>query len=94
MQASLPEDLVPMGTTILLTIISTSCAIFLGIGQAIFGDMLASNLAELVDSEVAQKVVSAGVTQVREVVNAADLAAVLRAYSRVITQVLVSSAKP
>ncbi|CAI6331424.1 unnamed protein product [Periconia digitata] len=87
MQASLPKELVPLGATNLLTIISTSCAIFLGIGQAVFDDRLIVNLAEAVDSEVVHQVISVGATRVREVTSDVDFAAVLKAYSSAATQV-------
>ncbi|PVH97412.1 MFS general substrate transporter [Periconia macrospinosa] len=87
MQASLPKDLVPLGATNLLTIMSTSCAIFLGIGQAVFEDRLNYHLSRAVDTEIAQKIISVGATRVREVIGTADLAVILGTYSRAITQV-------
>jgi hypothetical protein len=90
MQASLPMDLVPLGATNLLMIISTSCAIFLAIGQAVFEERLATNLSQVVNLEVVQQVLSVGATQVRNVVSAVDLSSVLEAYSSSATQVFVS----
>jgi ABC-type methionine transport system permease subunit len=90
MQASLPTDLVPLGATNLLTIISTSCAIFLAIGQAVFDRRLIVNLSQVVDSDTTQKIISVGATRVRDVVSAVELPAVLEAYSSSATQVFVS----
>ncbi|KAH4161849.1 hypothetical protein HBI04_127330 [Parastagonospora nodorum] len=87
MQASLPKDLVPLGATNLLMVISTSCAIFLAIGQAVFQGRLATNLAEIVSPDIAEKVVSVGVTRFRDVVSLVDLPGVLRAYSDSATDV-------
>lgn len=90
MQASLPKDLVPLGATNLLMIISTSCAIFLAIGQAVFHGRLVTNLAEVVSPDMAEKVVSVGVTSFRDVVSLVDLPKVLQAYSDSATDVFVS----
>lgn len=92
MQASLPKDLVPLGATNLLMIISTSCAIFLAIGQAVFEDRLKGNLSQVVDSGITQQVLSVGATRVREVVSAIDIPAVIGAYSNSVAQVFVSVA--
>lgn len=45
MQASLPQDLVPLGSSTLLTVISASCSIFTAIGQAVFQRRLQVDLA-------------------------------------------------
>ena len=89
MQASLPQDLVPIGATTLLFGISTSCAVFLSIGQAVFADRLSINLSQVVPADVVNKVASVGATSVRSVVSARDLPAVLQAYSNAVTQVFV-----
>ena len=89
MQASLPQDLVPIGATTLLFGISTSCAVFLSIGQTLFNARLSTNLSQLVPAAVARKVESVGATSVRSVVSAGDLPAVLQAYSTAVTQVFV-----
>ena len=89
MQASLPQDLVPIGATTLLFGISTSCAVFLSIGQAVFADRISINLSQVVPADVVSKVVSVGATSIRSVVSASDLPAVLQAYSNAVTQVFV-----
>ena len=68
---------------------SASCAVFLSIGQSVFNDRLASNLAQAVPVSVANNVISVGATSVRSVVNSAQLGAVLLAYSKSVTQVFV-----
>jgi ABC-type methionine transport system permease subunit len=90
MQASLPQDLVPLGATNLLMIISTSCAIFLAIGQAVFQERLVTNLAEVVPPNTIDKIISVGVTNLRDVVTNVDLPKVLAAYSNSVTEVFVS----
>ena len=89
MQASLPQDLVPIGATTLLAGISTSCAIFLSIGQTLFNARLSTDLSHVVPADVVTRVVSVGATSVRSVVGANDLPAVLQAYSKTVTQVFV-----
>lgn len=91
MQASLPQDLVPIGATTLLFGISTSCAVFLSIGQAVFTDRLSIELSRVVPADVVSKVASVGATSVRSVVSVSDLPAVLQAYSNAVTQVFVCS---
>ena len=94
MQTSLPQDLVPIGATTLLFGISTSCAIFLSIDQAVFADHLSIELSQVVPSDVVGKVASVGATSVRSVVSATELPAVLQAYSNAVTQVFVYILKP
>ena len=94
MQASLPQDLVPIGATTLLFGISTSCAVFLSIGQTLFNDRLSINLSQVVPADVVTKIMSVGATSVRSVVSASDLSAVLQAYSKAVTQVFVCIRKP
>lgn len=92
MQASLPKDLVPLGATTLLTIISTSCAIFLAIGEAVFQRNLAAYLSEVTTPDIVQDIISGGATNIGSVVNGADLPAIINAYSKAVTQVFVSTA--
>ncbi|KAI2627379.1 MFS general substrate transporter [Hypomontagnella submonticulosa] len=87
MQATLPKHLVPLGASTLLSIISTSCAIFLAVGQAVFQRNLVSNLSSVVSSDTIDKIVSAGATNLQSVVNASDLHSVIDAYSKSVTQV-------
>lgn len=88
-QASLPPELVPLGATTFLFIISASCAIFLAIGEAIFQARLAKNLTHVVPSALVEQIVSVGATSVRSVVPTNDLPAVIVAYSKAVTQVFV-----
>lgn len=87
MQASLPPELVPIGATTLLFGISASCAVFLAIGQAVFQGRLTKELAQVVSADIVTEVLSVGATNIRSVVSAQDLPAVLRAYSKAVTQV-------
>ncbi|KAL4999867.1 major facilitator superfamily domain-containing protein [Aspergillus recurvatus] len=86
-QASLPPSLVPLGATTLLFSISASCAIFLAVGQAIFQEQLASNLAHVVPQDVLERISAVGATNVRSVIGADQQLAVLDAYSQSITRV-------
>ncbi|KAF7863966.1 hypothetical protein EAF04_006931 [Stromatinia cepivora] len=88
LQASLPAELVPIGATTLLFGISTSCAVFLAIGQAVFQECLQTNLSEVVSPDVVNAVISVGANSFWTVVSKADLQAVIRAYSDSATQVL------
>ncbi|KAI1652074.1 MFS general substrate transporter [Daldinia loculata] len=87
MQASLPIELVPLGATTLLTIISTSCTIFTAIGQTIFQKRLMANLSVVVPPEVVQAIISAGATNLDSVVDPSVLSTVIREYGKSITQV-------
>ena len=94
MKASLPKDLTPIGATTLLFGISSSCAVFLSIGQAVCASRLETNLATIVSGEVVQKVIAVDATSVRSVVSATELPGVLYAYSYAITQVFVCGLDP
>ncbi|KAI9685959.1 MAG: hypothetical protein M1820_010703 [Bogoriella megaspora] len=87
LQASLPTDLVPIGSTTVLFIMSAACAIFLSIGQAIFDHRLITELAKVVPRDIVAEVVSVGATNVRSIVSGQGLDMVLRAYSDAITQI-------
>ncbi|KAL2020338.1 hypothetical protein VTK56DRAFT_8566 [Thermocarpiscus australiensis] len=87
MQASLPQDLVPVGSSTLLAIISTSCAIFMAVGQAVFQRQLTKNLGGVVDDAMVERIIDSGVTSVREVVSPAQLREVIDKYSLSVTQV-------
>lgn len=93
MQASLPKELVPLGASTLLMVISTSCAIFLAVGQAVFQKRLSVNLSSILSPEtVSQIVYGTGATEIKSVIPpGGDVAAVIEQYSRSITQVLVST---
>ncbi|KAI0889803.1 major facilitator superfamily domain-containing protein [Annulohypoxylon maeteangense] len=95
MQASLPKELVPIGATTLLTIISTSCSVFLAVGQTVFQSALRINLAPIVSSNTIDAIISAGATNVGSVVDAQDLPSVIKAYGKAVTQVFyVPAAAP
>ena len=94
MQASLPQDLVPIGATTLLSGNSTSCAVFLSISQALYNNRLSTNLSQIIPPELASKVISVGATNVRSVVSRGDLTAVLQAYSNAVAEVFVCLVKP
>ncbi|OTB17445.1 hypothetical protein K445DRAFT_277151 [Daldinia sp. EC12] len=87
MQATLPMELVPLGATTLLTVISTSCAIFTAIGQTIFQKRLMVNLSTVVSPETVQNIISAGATNIDSVVDSAVLLTVVREYGKSVTQV-------
>ncbi|KAK7733716.1 hypothetical protein SLS53_008183 [Cytospora paraplurivora] len=80
-------DLVPLGSSALLTIMSTSCAIFMAIGQTVFQKQLQVNLGKVVPENVVKKIVDSGVTDVASLVDAAELPAVIEKYSLSVTQV-------
>ncbi|GKZ51783.1 hypothetical protein AbraIFM66951_007159, partial [Aspergillus brasiliensis] len=86
-QASLPPDLVPLGATTLLFVISASCAIFLAIGEAIFQAQLRNQLAHVASSALSNAVISAGASGWRSIVRSADIPMVIHAYSIAVTRV-------
>ncbi len=79
MQASLPKELVPLGASNLLMVISTSCSIFLAIGQAVFNQRLRANLAPLVPSSVIDQIISLGATDFQRLLDPLDLPDVITA---------------
>ncbi|KAI0883798.1 MFS general substrate transporter [Annulohypoxylon maeteangense] len=87
MQSSLPQDLVPLGSSTLLSIISTSCAIFMAIGQTLFQKRLQVNLGAIVSNDTVEEIINSGVTNIQTLVSASDLPAVIQKYSLSITQV-------
>jgi hypothetical protein len=92
MQSSLPPELVPTGSSNLLMFVSTSCSIFLAIGQAIFQKRLEVNLSAILPSTLVEEIVSAGATNFQSLVPpSVNLSSVVEAYSRSITQVFVSN---
>lgn len=90
MQSSLPQDLVALGSSTLLSIISMSCAIFIAIGQAIFQRQLQNNLGSVVGGDVVKDIINSGVTDLSSLVSASDLPTVIQKYSLSVTQVFVS----
>jgi hypothetical protein len=93
MQSSLPQDLVPIGSSTLLAIISTSCAIFMAIGQTVFQKRLEVNLGAVVPENTVQAIINGGATNVASLVSATQLPAVVQQYSKSITQVFVSQTR-
>lgn len=89
MQSSLPHDLVPVGTSTLLAIISTSCAIFMAIGQTVFQARLEVNLNKILPADVVDTIISSGATEISSLVGQAELSSVLEQYSVSITEVFV-----
>ncbi|ETS76587.1 hypothetical protein PFICI_11974 [Pestalotiopsis fici W106-1] len=87
MQTSLPQDLVPLGASTLLAIISTSCAIFMAIGQAVFQQLLQKNLSPVVPQDIIDKIIDSGVTDFSSLVDADALRTVVAKYSLSVTQV-------
>ncbi|EAQ85384.1 hypothetical protein CHGG_09398 [Chaetomium globosum CBS 148.51] len=87
MQSSLPQDLVPLGSSTLLSIISTSCSIFMAIGQAVFQRQLQLNLSGVIPGTLVEDIIDSGVTSVRSHVDATELVAVIEKYSLSVTQV-------
>ncbi|KAI0198930.1 MFS general substrate transporter [Astrocystis sublimbata] len=92
MQASLPMELVPLGATSLLTVISMSCAIFTAIGQAVFQKRLMINLAAVVPSDAIDRIISAGATNLESVVEHSMLSMVQSRYGKSVTEVFYITA--
>ena len=57
MQSSLPQDMVPLESSTLLAIISTSYAVFMAIGQTVFQKRLEADLGAVVSPEVVNKII-------------------------------------
>lgn len=80
-------DLVPMGATNLLMVISTSCAIFLSIGQTVFQERLEANLSGVLSPDLVDRIVEGGALSIRQLVDSVNLPPVLKAYSDSVAQV-------
>lgn len=91
MQSSLPQDLVPLGSSTLLCVISTSCAVFMAVGQTVFNQRLKANLSNSLSQGVVEEIIDSGVTSLRSLVSASDLPVVINEYSESVTQVWVST---
>ncbi|KAI0477870.1 MFS general substrate transporter [Xylariaceae sp. FL0804] len=87
MQSSLPQDLVPLGSSTLLSIISSSCAIFLAIGQTVFQKRLQVNLASVIPETTVDEIIGSGVTSLDQLVGPSVLPTVIKQYSKSVTQV-------
>lgn len=70
--------------------VSTSCSVFLALGQTLFQARLEKNLGAVISTELVSKVISAGATDFRSVVPQSDVSAVIKAYGKSCTQVFVS----
>lgn len=66
---------------------STSCAIYLGIGQSVFQERLVDNLRGIVPPAMIETILSLGATQIRTVIAPQNLSAVVQAYSAAVTEV-------
>ncbi|KAJ8133036.1 hypothetical protein O1611_g589 [Lasiodiplodia mahajangana] len=86
MQASLPQDLVPIGTSTLLAGISTSCAVFNAVAQAVFQQRIQVNLDGIVSPDTVTAIINAGALNYPSLVDPETLPLVIRAYSKAITQ--------
>ncbi|RYC62856.1 hypothetical protein CHU98_g3353 [Xylaria longipes] len=86
MQASLPQDLVPIGASTLLTVISTSCAVFNAVAQAVFQERIQINLEGVVPPDTVKAIINAGALNYGSLVTSDKLPLVVRAYSKAITQ--------
>ncbi|KAI1270277.1 major facilitator superfamily domain-containing protein [Xylariaceae sp. FL1019] len=87
MQSSLPQDLVPIGASTLLAIISTSCAVFNAVGQTVFQTQLQADLSRVVSPATVKQIIDAGVLNFDALVDTNDLPMVINAYSKAITSV-------
>lgn len=90
MQSSLPQDLVPLGSSTLLSVISTSCAIFMAVGQAVFQRQLQHNLGDILPEDTVAKIIDSGVTDLSSLVDPSMLRELVDRYSLSITQIFVS----
>ncbi|KAI1420133.1 MFS general substrate transporter [Xylaria sp. FL1777] len=86
MQASLPQDLVPIGASTLLAVISTSCAVFNAVAQAVFQQRIQINLDRVVSADTAKNIIDAGALNFGALVSPDKLPLVIEAYSKSITQ--------
>ncbi|GFN13728.1 MDR family MFS transporter [Aspergillus tubingensis] len=91
-QTSVPQDLVPVGATTLLFVISASCATFLAIGEAVFQTQLKNELADIASATVANAVISAGASGWRSFVPSTEIPMVISAYSSAVTRVFYLTA--
>ncbi|KAI0444324.1 major facilitator superfamily domain-containing protein [Xylaria telfairii] len=86
MQASLPQNLVPIGASTLLAVISTSCAVFNAIAQAVFQERVKINLGRVVPADTVKDIINAGALNFESLVTPDKVPLVLNAYSKAITQ--------
>lgn len=86
-QASLPPELVPIGVTTLLFVISASCAVYLAVGQTIFQERLVRTLSEVLPPNTVSQVLSVGATQLRSISGDQNPSTIINAYSSAVTKV-------
>ncbi|PVI03884.1 MFS general substrate transporter [Periconia macrospinosa] len=86
-QASLPPDIVHIGSTTLLFFMSISCAICLAIGQTIFQLRLNDLLLQIVSPTTVEELLSSGARDLPSVVEPGNLAKVIQSYSSALTDV-------
>jgi hypothetical protein len=94
-QTSLPKEVAPLGASTLLTFVSVSCTVFLGISQLVFQTRLKDNLSSTLSSDAIDRVISAGATNLASVVDKDVLPRVIELYSKSVTQVFyITAAAP
>ncbi|KAI0101408.1 major facilitator superfamily domain-containing protein [Nemania sp. FL0031] len=86
LQASLPQDLIPIGASILLAVISMSCAVFNAVAQAVFQQRIQTNLNGIVSPDTVTGIINAGALNYQSLVTEDQLPLVIRAYGKAITQ--------
>ncbi|PLB49198.1 putative MFS toxin efflux pump [Aspergillus steynii IBT 23096] len=84
-QAVLPPVDVPTATAIGMFLQTLGGAVFVSVAQNVFNNQLRTNLHTMAPHVDSDKVISAGATMLRKVVDKVDLDGVLRAYSDSIT---------
>ncbi|KAK9412991.1 putative Major facilitator superfamily (MFS) profile domain-containing protein [Seiridium unicorne] len=87
MQTSLPQDLVPLGASILLSIISTSSTIFAAVGQAVVQKQLQVNLGPVISQNFVDKIIDSGLTDLNSLLDPDILHTVVEKHSLSVTQV-------
>ncbi|KAL8942384.1 MAG: hypothetical protein Q9216_001704 [Gyalolechia sp. 2 TL-2023] len=85
-QTVLPLDDVPIGTTVIIFVQTLGGALFISVAQNIFTNRLIKNLIVDVPFLNPEIVLHSGATNLRQAVDPASLAGVLRAYNSAITQ--------
>ncbi|KAF2092286.1 putative MFS multidrug transporter [Saccharata proteae CBS 121410] len=88
-QVVLKKEDVPMGTTLIFFATQLGGAIFVSVSENLFTSNLASSLAGISGLDPA-KVVKSGATEIRNVVNADQLPAVLEAYNNALMKALTA----
>ena len=72
--------------------VSTSCSVFLALGQLVFQRRLEVNLSSVAPPDLIKDIISAGATNFRSVLpTSTDLHAIVEAYGEAATQAFVSA---